>query len=303
VPTWKDSDDKVLNDDPGTRILLDDVGGHARAIEVIVEELDEHPDRTGPNISQLATAVLIKLKDRYSEVASMMGDDLIPVVQCILSRKRIRLQEFIPHSDRRWGHIIAKGLLWFEKIEEDSGSEYLFNPSGYLVAPYIWLWLFSNLIPACNTDRLAHFLKQWDFNDYAYLLHYKTGIGYTGKVTWQTFESFCCYFRILRSLWFENEQMVLFKDLHSGCKLRDDNNTKVMNRQLDYEEAIHQYSTASTLDIDVVTKYARILDTEKLLYVVTSTAKTRRLAFTSSISRPNGGLWRYGKFWAELCAK
>jgi hypothetical protein len=296
VPTWKDSDDEVLNDDPGTRLLLDDVGGHARAIEVIAEELAKYRNGTGPNISELANTVLIRLKDRYSEVASMMGDDLIPVVQCILSRKPIRLQEFIPDSDKRWGHIIAKGLLWFEKIEKDPGSEYLFNPLGYLVAPYIWLWLFSRLLPAHNTDRLAHFLRQWDFNDYAYLLHRKTGIGYIGKVTWQTFEAFCCYFRILRSLWFGNGQMVLFKDLHSGCKLRDDHNTKVVNRQPDYGEAIHQYSTGATLDTDVVTKYAGILDTEKLLYVVTlhgQSASAGDHFFNIEAERRPSPLWKF----------
>jgi len=58
VPTWKDSDDEVLNDDPGTRLLLDDVGGHARAIEVIAEELAQHPNGIEPNISELALRAL-----------------------------------------------------------------------------------------------------------------------------------------------------------------------------------------------------------------------------------------------------
>ena len=63
--------------------------------------------------------------------------------------------------------------------------------------------------------------------------------------------------------------MVLFKVLHSGCKLRDDNNTKVVNRQLWYGEAIHQYHTSAALDTDIVTRYAGTLDTENLLYVIT----------------------------------
>ena len=62
---------------------------------------------------------------------------------------------------------------------------------------------------------------------------------------------------------------MLFKELHSGCKLRDDNNTIVVNRQLDYGEATHQHSTEATLATDVVTKHAGTLDTEKLLYFVT----------------------------------
>jgi hypothetical protein len=33
APTWKKDNSEVLNDDPGTRLLVNDVGGHARAIE------------------------------------------------------------------------------------------------------------------------------------------------------------------------------------------------------------------------------------------------------------------------------
>lgn len=265
MPTWKETDLKVFNDDPGTRLLVKDVGGHARAIETIADELTEYQNGFQPNITELANTVLHKLKDRYGEIVDVMGDDVVPVVQCILSRQRIRLRGFIPGSTLRWEHIIAPGLLWFEKA---SGYEYSYGAEGYLIAPYIWLWLFARVLPT-EDERLYQFLTEWEFNDYQRLLHLETGKGPTGKITWQDFETFCCYFRILRSLWFKDEQEVEFKRLHQGCKkLRDDKNTIVVNRRLRYAEAAHQYSTEATSAKDVVTKHDGTLDAEYQLYHV-----------------------------------
>jgi hypothetical protein len=261
APTWKVDGSQVLNNDPGTHLLVDDVGGHARAIEAIADELARN------QIAELADSVIYALKNRYSEAISMMRGNLLPVVQCILSRQPIRLQEFIPGSDLQWERIIAPGLLWFEQIEEASGSEFDHDPWGYLVAPYIWLWLFARLLPPRNTKRLCQFLREWDFNDYQQLLHLQTGQGATGKVVWQNFETFCCYFRILLSLAFEDGQEIEFKNLHSGCKkLRDDQNTIVVNRHLNYAEAIHQCGTKSISTQDVVTKRTGTLNRGKQLF-------------------------------------
>jgi hypothetical protein len=265
IPIDKETDLKIFNDDPGTRLLVKDVGGHARAIETIADELAKYPNGFQPNITELANNVLRTLKDRYGEIVDIMGDDVLPIVQCILSRQRIRLRGFIPESMLRWEHIIAPGLLWFEKA---SGYEYSYGAEGYLVAPYIWLWVFARLLPT-EDERLYQFLTEWEFNDYQRLLHLETGKGPIGKTTWQDFETFCCYFRVLRSLWFKEEQEVEFKRLHQGCKkLRDDKNTIVVNRRLYYAEAAHQYSTEATSAKDVVTKHDGTLNAEYQLYNV-----------------------------------
>ncbi|KIX08519.1 uncharacterized protein Z518_03175 [Rhinocladiella mackenziei CBS 650.93] len=266
VPTWKDDNSEVLNDDPGTRLLVNDVGGHAGAIETIAEELAQYRNRSQPNITELANAILFKLEDRYHEVISMMGEDLLPVVPIILSRQPVRLQSSIPGSDLRLGHITAPGLLWFEKAEEAYDSQYSYGAWGYLVAPYIWLWLLARSLPPRNTERLCRLLKEWEFNDYQQLLHLQTSKGHAGKTTWQNFETFCCYFRILRSSGFSDREEVEFRCLHSGCKkLRDDKEAVVVNRRLDYAEAAHQYSTKATSAKDIVTKDIGTLDAEKQL--------------------------------------
>jgi hypothetical protein len=188
----------------------------------------------------LADAILIKLKDRYNEALFLLEDSTLPIAHCILSRRLIRLRDNIPGSDLRWENVASSGLIWFESIEIDD----VYGPRGYLVAPYIWLWMLARLPPEKNTKRLCQFLNTWKFNDYEQLLNLETGQGFLGDVTWQSFEIFCCYFRILRSLGFEDEKVPLTL-LHSGCKLRDDQETMVVNRHLDFARAVHQYWTDS----------------------------------------------------------
>src|SRR3954447_14848686 len=43
APTWKKDNSPVLNDSPVTSLFVKDVGGHARAIELIADELDRYP--------------------------------------------------------------------------------------------------------------------------------------------------------------------------------------------------------------------------------------------------------------------
>ena len=220
---------------------MNDVGGHARAIELIADELDMYQNGVLPNIAELANAIYAKLRIRYREALFLLGDHTLPIAQCILSRRLIRLGDNIPGSNLRWEDVASSGLVWFE----GSGIDDVYGPLGYLVAPYIWLWMLARLPPEKNTKRLCQFLSTWKFNDYEQLLNLETDQGFPGDTTWQNFEVFCCYFRILRSLGFEDGEKVPLTLLHSGCKLRDDQETMVVNRHLDFARAVHQYWTNS----------------------------------------------------------
>ena len=240
APTWKNNHSPVLKDSPFIRLLVKDVGGHARAMELIADELARYQTELEPNISDFATAIYGKLMDRYFEAVSILRRYTFPIVQCILSRQQVSLQELIPGSKYPWDYVTASGLIWFER----AGSHY--DTDGYLVAPYIWFWMLARLPPSQNAKRLCEFLTNWKFNDYAELLHLETGEGLPGDTTWQSFEVFCCSFRILRSLGFGDGEEVPLDVLHSGCKLRDDQKTMVVNRHLDFAKAACQYETKST---------------------------------------------------------
>jgi hypothetical protein len=233
APTWKKDKSPVLNDSPVTRLLVKDVGGHARAIELIADELAEHQNGAPPNITDLANNIYVKLRSRYREALHVLSDCTWSIAQCILSRREIRLQDGIPGSNLKWENVASSGLIWFETTEPD----YDHDTRGYLVAPYIWLWMLARLRPSKNAERLCRFLRTWKFNDYEELLHPITGEGLPGNSTWQSFEVFCCSFRILRSLGFGDGEEVPLELLHSGCKLRDDQKTMVVNRYLDFAQA------------------------------------------------------------------
>jgi hypothetical protein len=287
-PTWKDGNSLVLSDSPLTRLLVKDVGGYARAVELIADELAKKPEQ---NIAEFANNLQTQLEIRYREALSVLRDCTLPIVECILSRQQIRLRENIPGSTRRWEDVTSTGLTWFERAES-------FDTSGYLVAPYIWLWMLARLQASEGTEHLRKFLVDWQFNDYAELLCLKTGKGQVGNTTWQSFERFCCSFRILRSLGFGDEQEMSLKSLHSGCKLQDDRKTKVVNRHLKFAEAVRQCGTNSMVKKrvgisrarspdEVETKHSGTLDTEaQLSHVILNAASAPAGDFFLSIEIP-----------------
>jgi hypothetical protein len=78
-----------------------------------------------------------KFLNRYREAVFALQGHTFPVIQCILPRQQIRLREAIPRTNLRWEHVTASGLIWFES----TGANY--DTYGYLVAPYIWLWMLA----------------------------------------------------------------------------------------------------------------------------------------------------------------
>jgi hypothetical protein len=136
-------------------------------MELIADELAKYQNELEPNIAEFADALHAELMDRYHEAVSVLEDHTFPIVQCILSRQQIRLQDVITGSDLQWEHVAASGLIWFERTTTNYGTR------GYLVAPYIWLWMLARL-PAENAAsenamRICRFLRDWQFNDYAEL--------------------------------------------------------------------------------------------------------------------------------------
>ena len=116
-PTSKNDNSLVLAKTPTVRLLVNDVGGHSLAMELIADELTNYPNNT-PNTTELAEAVYVKLKGHYSEVISVLQGNIFPVVQCVLSRKQIWIQDLVP---LRWEQVMASGLIWFERSEVMQG--------------------------------------------------------------------------------------------------------------------------------------------------------------------------------------
>jgi len=245
-PVWKSSLSKVFDTSPFTNLLVNDVGGHARAMEIMASRFASIQSDFEPKFPEFADNLRDALLDHYRDAFDMLKDYTLPLVQCILSRREILLDDAItPGSNLRWEHVTSSGLIWFTSMTR----------RGHLEAPYIWLWMIGRmwLKDLENTEfrgaedpdekYIRRFLIDWKFNDYEYLHNLLTGKG--NGPTWQSFEKFCGSFRILRSLGFGDGVMVPLATLHLGCKLRDDRKTMVVNRHLKLAEARHQYRTDS----------------------------------------------------------
>jgi hypothetical protein len=245
-PVWKLSRSRVFDASSFTKFLLNDAGGHARAMEIMADGLANVQPGLKPNFPEFANTLRDALWNHYRDAFILLKDYTLPLVQCILSRRQILLDDMvIPGSSLRWEDVTSSGLIWF------AGT----SRRGYLEAPYIWLWMISRMeLERSNsakfsasedpdTTYIRQFLIDWKFNDYEYI--YNRLVGKGDGPTWQSFEKFCCLFRILRSLGFGDGVMVPLATLHLGCKLRDDRKTMVVNRHLKFAEAKHQYRTDS----------------------------------------------------------
>ena len=175
-PTWKYNGLPVLKTSRFTELLVRDIGGHARAMEIIADLLAEYPNGPEAHIDDFASALSSALERRYREAFILRADHALPIAQCILSRREILLEHNIPGSKKHWHDVTASGLIWFQRRTD-------YSTRGYLEAPYIWFWMLARLSPSEKTERVCLFLRNWEFNDYEHFLSLENGDGVLANPT------------------------------------------------------------------------------------------------------------------------
>lgn len=83
----------------------------------------------------------------------MVSDKFLAILRAVWIRLPLREEEKIPETEMTVEQVIQSGLIRF-----DTGG----RQSGYLTAPYIWVWLFLKS-PNNNLDPL---IRDWPFWDY-----------------------------------------------------------------------------------------------------------------------------------------
>ncbi|CAG8715913.1 6839_t:CDS:2, partial [Funneliformis mosseae] len=164
---------------------------NGRALEALQEILEKR-DIKKVNVNDLMNDLRKSLRERYSEAL-----------------------QFSP-SDCRAIEVAWPGLIRYKQIGE--------TQSGYLIAPYIWIWILaqssdgedpSNL----NPKRLP------------------------GAQFWQHFEHFVASFRTLKSRMVNDNEVTTIAKIHTGARLNSD--FQFINHHLELEIAIHQEDTNS----------------------------------------------------------
>ncbi|RHZ64406.1 hypothetical protein Glove_325g15 [Diversispora epigaea] len=223
----------VFVDNPVMKMLINDMGGHGRALEALEESISGK-DLDNINFIDLINDVRSNLNDKYQGWLSKTNY-LKPVLRIILSRARVDKNQNIATFEGEEitvDDVTQFGLVRFESRRTD-------EVVGYLTCPYIWLWIMAH---ASLDDKL---LRNWDFNYYNEVRN-KAGDPSIppGCQYWQNFEYFVAQFRSLKSNIYGDNEQVELGVIHNGAK-HNFGDSSIYNRKLTLEQSVKRVSTKS----------------------------------------------------------
>ncbi|CAJ1458328.1 unnamed protein product [Effrenium voratum] len=198
---------------PGHRLkdlLVEDMGGHGRALECLLEALMEMPNAAA---TALVGAVMRQLRQKYPDATQIEpGADLKELLRAALSGRWILSGEMVGNLDPEKVELIRV------KFKDGDSSQYRID------LPYIWLHLML------SSPKFSDDLQPWNLMDYHL---------FESEPTWQQWEEFNARFRVLRASAFEDGQVVDIADLHRGAVIQPDSlkSTKVINRHLQFAKS------------------------------------------------------------------
>ncbi|RUS18903.1 hypothetical protein BC938DRAFT_475865, partial [Jimgerdemannia flammicorona] len=114
-------------------VLVDDCGGHGRALEGLEEALGKR-DIAMVDIDTLMKDLRGKLLDKYYEALNITRTEILSVAQAILTRQLLDGDKVVPGTTKLPEQFAQPGLIRYERKDGVN--------TGYLTAPYIWVWMF-----------------------------------------------------------------------------------------------------------------------------------------------------------------
>ncbi|CAG8601927.1 6732_t:CDS:2 [Acaulospora morrowiae] len=223
----------VFVDNPVMKMLINDMGGHGRALEALEQSI-RGKDLDNINFIDLINDVRSNLGKKYQGWLSKT-DYLKPVLRIILSRTQVSKNQNIATfagKDITVDDVTQFGLVRFKSRRAD-------EVIGYLTCPYIWLWLMAH---ASQNDKLLH---NWDFNYYNEVRNKAGSISIPpGCQYWQNFEYFIAQFRALKSYVYGDNEQVELRVIHNGAK-HNFGDSSIYNRELTLKQSVKKVSTMS----------------------------------------------------------
>ena len=183
------------------RMLVDDMGGHGRALEMLMKSLQElGVDLDELRIDLLASTLRLKLQGCYPSWFKVEdGDDLIPVFESVLARQKFASTNSHISLKFTVEDVVRLGLIRW-------------NPETHMLeVPFILFWLLTTEAP--NTPPLLRRLARDNVS---------SGIAKkrTGLEGWRAWEEFVADFQSLKSKVFDGKEVTL-EELHAGARLSD----------------------------------------------------------------------------------
>ncbi|CAG8606483.1 11470_t:CDS:2, partial [Dentiscutata heterogama] len=232
-PSYRQGDSlvPVFKNDEISNILVEDCGGHGRALEVLNECLAGRSIEEC-NINTLMNDLRYNLTERYGDDIFGSIEDARPIARAILTRRLLDRYKPIPKTNKTPDEFVGGGLIRFEQLK---GSRL----RGYLTAPYIWLWIFVEI----SNEGGDSLLRDWEFADYGELRALLNPVTSLQAKSWQSFEKFVASFRCIKSAVIEDNELIMISDVHAGARLNGDIQFKNLNLRL--EIAKHHTNTKS----------------------------------------------------------
>lgn len=223
----------VFADNPVMKMLINDMGGHGRALEALGDSI-KGKDLDNINFTDLINDIRSGLIKNYQGWLSKTTY-LKPVLRIILSHTQVDKNQNIVTSDGKEitvDDVTQFGLVRFVNKSPD-------QVVGYLTCPYVWLWIMAHASP--NEELL----KNWDFNYYNEVRN-KSGDSSIppGCQYWQNFEHFVAQFRSLKSQIYNDNERVELGVIHNGAK-HNFGNSSIYNRKLTLDQSVKRVSTMS----------------------------------------------------------
>jgi hypothetical protein len=198
-PPLRGEDVVIFKEDPVIRVLIDDMGGHGRALEALSEALNDIGAERFPDygFSRLANDARASLQQKCPDWKDHANTyTKLPVA--VLTRHRLEREDTLP------------GTLW--KVD-DVTSLGLFRYNDFtrvLECPHIWLWIMAGW----TSDEP---LKDFRFDTYDEQQRHCDPSAPLGMQCWQHWKEPNVMFRCLKTELLEGEDVSLVQ-LHAGAR-------------------------------------------------------------------------------------
>jgi hypothetical protein len=213
------------DDDFLKRTLVDDMGGHGRALEALQECLQEVQDDSALSLFQ---KIREKLRAYYPDW-SHLSSYLLPLLKSLLGNLVLEITDIVEGTNTTVDNFCSMGLIRYDSLQKR------------LDAPFILVYILANY-----SRDVDDALKKLLYGTYESLDGIQTQDNYYA-LGWDQWEKFNAYFRILRSQLLAGKQKTLTQ-LHCGAKFHLTNSLSQTNfdvQRLEFAQASHQYKTSS----------------------------------------------------------
>ena len=228
--------------DPVVGVLVDDMGGHGRALEALAEALRNagNGDVADYGFSKLAHDVRAYLQQKYPDWKDHAAQ-YRPLLVAVLTRHRVPREGLLPGTTWKVDDVVSLGMFRYTEALQ------------VLECPYIWLWIMAGW-----TSDAA--LKDFRFATYDEQQRQCDPTAPLGVQCWQHWEEFNVTFRCLKTVLFDGQDVSLLQ-LHAGARLDSATNAAppiVHVQMLEAVQASSQYPTASNATAEVKHEHGTI---------------------------------------------